>query len=58
MQRIIITYIFIFFSFSLYAQKLSQQDEQFVDSTMNFYYKPNEPGAVLLIAKDGQPIYR
>jgi CubicO group peptidase (beta-lactamase class C family) len=57
-QRILLIYFFIAVSVSTYAQQLSKQDEQFVDSVMNANYKAGEPGAVLLIAKHGQPVFR
>ena len=58
MHRIVFMSFFMILSASIHAQQLSKQDEQFVDSVMNANYKPGEPGAVLLIAKKGQPIYR
>lgn len=58
MQRILFIYLFIILSVATYAQRLSKQDEQFVDSIMNANYKPIDPGAVVLIAKDGQAVYR
>ncbi len=58
MQRVLIICIISILSVATYAQQLSKRDVQFVDSVMNANYKPNEPGAVLLIAKDEQPIFR
>ena len=58
MQRILLTYLFITLGVSTYAQQLSTQDEQFADSLMNANYKPDKPGAVLLIAKNGLPVFR
>lgn len=58
MQRIIIIYFFKLLNVSTYAQQLSKLDEQFVDSVMGANYKSGEPGAVLLIAKKGQPVFR
>lgn len=53
---------FICFCFLLnvatYAQQLSKGDEQFIDSFMKANYKTKEPGAVILIAQNGQPVYR
>lgn len=40
------------------AQQLSKQDDQFVDSLMNTNYKPDKPGAVLLIAKKGKVVFK
>ena len=51
-------YFLVTLSTSTYAQQLSKQDKQFVDSVMEANYKADEPGAVLLIAKNGQPIFR
>ena len=50
--------IIVFVTATSFGQQLSTADEQYVDSIMNFYYKPDAPGAVLLIAKNGQPVYR
>lgn len=58
MQRIIIIYFFTLLSVSTSAQQLTNLDEQFVDSVMEANYRPGEPGAVLLIAKEGKPVYR
>jgi CubicO group peptidase (beta-lactamase class C family) len=58
MERLLVIYLCITLSVSTYAQQLSKQDEQFVDSVMNANYKPDEPGAVLLIAKHGQSVFR
>jgi CubicO group peptidase (beta-lactamase class C family) len=58
MQRILFSYLFIILTLSTYAQQFSKEDERFVDSIMNGNYKSNEPGAVLLIAKNGQPVFR
>jgi len=38
--------------------QLSPALNQYVDSIMNAEYKPGKPGAVLLIAKDGKPLFR
>lgn len=40
------------------AQQLSKVEELFVDSIMNANYKPDGPGAAILIAKQGVPIFR
>lgn len=40
------------------AQQISKTDEIFVDSVMNSYFKPNGPGAVILIAKKGVPVLK
>jgi len=41
-----------------FAQELSKADSLFADSVMNANYKPGDPGAVLLIAKNGNPVFR
>ncbi|MBN1159033.1 MAG: serine hydrolase [Bacteroidales bacterium] len=41
-----------------YAQQISRQDLLYVDSLMNRYYVWNEPGAVVLVAMDGKPVFR
>lgn len=58
MKRLLLILSLMTPSVSLSAQQLSKQDQQFVDSIMVANYKPDEPGAVLLIAKGGKPIYR
>jgi CubicO group peptidase (beta-lactamase class C family) len=58
MQRFLLVYLLIMVTVATDAQQLSKQNEQFVDSVMTAYYKPDLPGAVVLIAKEGQPIYR
>ncbi|RYE43635.1 MAG: class A beta-lactamase-related serine hydrolase, partial [Sphingobacteriales bacterium] len=57
MQRIFLFFLIVV-SNSAYAQQFSKKDEQFVDSVMKANYKPGEPGAVLLIAQEGKPVYR
>jgi CubicO group peptidase (beta-lactamase class C family) len=39
-------------------KSIVKSDEAFIDSLMNATYKPDAPGAVLLVAKDGKPIYK
>jgi CubicO group peptidase (beta-lactamase class C family) len=58
MKCLFITHCLLALSVSLSAQQLPKQDQQFVDSVMSANYKPNEPGAVLLIAEGGKPVYR
>ena len=48
---------FQFLSVWMFAQ-LSTTEELFVDSVMNANYNPNGPGAVILIAKSGKPVFR
>ncbi len=42
----------------LTSGQISKTDEIFVDSVMNSYFKPNGPGAVILIAKKGIPVLK
>jgi CubicO group peptidase (beta-lactamase class C family) len=58
MQRISLICFCIAVSVATYAQQLSGKDEQFVDSLLNANYKSSKPGAVILIAKNGQPVFR
>lgn len=39
-------------------RKPDQAIESYIDSVMNASFKPNAPGAVVLVAKDGVPIFR
>jgi len=50
--------LFFLISISTLAQQISKTDELFVDSIMKANYKESEPGAVVLVAKKGVPIYR
>ena len=58
MKQISILYFLFFLSISAYAQQISKADELFVDSIMNASYKHDAPGAVILISKKGEPIFR
>ncbi len=44
-------------SLSSFAQ-LSPTDETFIDSLMNRQYPADLPGAVILVARDGKPVFR
>lgn len=47
------------FMFTACSQKPPGQDiTSFIDSLMNASFKPNAPGAVILVAKDGVPVFR
>ena len=50
MKYILITYFPCALSVLVSAQQLTMEDHNFVDSVMSANYKPDEPGAVLLIA--------
>lgn len=51
--------LFLFLTFILNtAQTISKADEMFIDSVMNSNFKPDGPGAVILIAKNGIPILK
>ncbi len=58
MKKYVFIYLYLIVCTSLNAQQLAAREEQLIDSMMNANYKPDEPGAVLLIAKDGQPIFK
>jgi len=47
----------LWFSLSSSAQ-ISQTDETFIDSIMSRQYPADLPGAVILVAKDGKPVFR
>ena len=55
-------YSILFLSFliciSTFAQQISKTDELFIDSLMNISYDNDSPGAVLLISKKGETIFR
>lgn len=38
--------------------QLDSKTTSYIDSIMNAYYKPNEPGAVILIAEEGNVLFR
>lgn len=40
------------------AQQISKADELFVDSVMDFYFKSNGPGAVVLVSKGGTTTFK
>ena len=50
--------VIIFFQASGHAQEFSADHQAYVDSVMNANYNSAEPGAVILIAKNGQPVFR
>lgn len=56
-QTLILSFCFLL-SVSSYAQQILKADKQFVDSIMNASYKADGPGAVILIAKKGIPVFR
>ena len=39
-------------------QKLDPAVASYIDSLMNVDYKPDQPGAVILVARDGEPVFR
>lgn len=50
---------FIFFlSVSFCKAQMNNETKVYIDSVMNATYKSNEPGAVLLIAKDGKTLFK
>lgn len=58
MKQLYFLFITALITISSSAQQLSKQDEQFADSVMNENYPADKPGAVLLIAKNGKPVFR
>ncbi len=52
MNRLLVFFLAI--SLPVFSQKLNDQ----FDALLKSAYKPNEPGAVALVAKGGKPIYR
>lgn len=42
----------------LHTQELSKSDEAYIDSIMSANYKLDEPGAAILLAIDGKPVFR
>lgn len=58
MKQFFILSLYLFICISVHAQQISKADEQLVDSIMKANYNEQEPGAVILIAKNGQPLYR
>src|ERR1700751_1310744 len=58
MKPISIFLFCILFCVSSGAQKISKSDELFIDSIMNANYPAHDPGAVIVVAKNGEPIFR
>lgn len=58
MQHFLLVYLYVILSVSTYAQQFSQLDEHFIDSFMNANYKTGEPGAVIMIAKNGRTVFK
>ena len=40
------------------SEKLDPAIASYIDSLMNVSFKPGQPGAVILVARDGIPIFR
>ncbi|MEO8147780.1 MAG: serine hydrolase [Bacteroidia bacterium] len=45
-------------AFAFCKAQLNKETIHYIDSIMNATYKANEPGAVILVAQDGKPLYR
>ena len=57
-MRIFPLFLVVMIVVPLEAQTLSPADVSYIDSIMTSKYKPDEPGGVLLVAVDGNPVYR
>ncbi|HEX2866893.1 MAG TPA: serine hydrolase domain-containing protein [Ignavibacteriales bacterium] len=55
--RSVLLLILLAFSTAV-PQKLSKSNRVYIDSIMNASYKPGEPGAVVLVARNGQVLFR
>jgi len=53
-----ISSLLLVLSITFCKAQLSDATTRYIDSAMNAAYKPNQPGGVLLIAKDGKVIYK
>lgn len=58
MKKINSIIVLILISFFIQAQSLPDATVKYIDSIMLANYSVIEPGAVLLIAKEGKPVYR
>ncbi len=56
--RIYLVCFFLFLAWLGQAQTLPRAEEAYIDSVMQAYYKPHQPGAVILVAKSGKPLFR
>lgn len=52
------TLILLLASMLSQGQEILKTDESFVDSVMTYYFKSNGPGAVVLVAKKGLPLFK
>ncbi len=57
-KNIILLFLGSIFFLSVNAQLLTPATETYIDSLMRSNYTAIEPGAVLLIAEEGKPVYR
>src|SRR6266496_3098820 len=51
-------FLILIFGVSFCKAQISNETTSYIDSIMNATYKPNEPGAVLLIARDGKTLFK
>lgn len=59
MQICLRTFLIVLLTASIaVSQKLPASKRAYIDSIMNAYYKPSDPGAVVLAAKDGKILFR
>ena len=45
------------FTSSVGAQQISKDEEAYIERVMQEHYKPGEPGAVILVAMNGKPVF-
>ena len=57
-MKIKILFVILFLTVSIAAQQPDRPAIQYIDSLMNNSYKSNAPGAVVLVAVNGKPIFR
>jgi CubicO group peptidase (beta-lactamase class C family) len=58
MKTLLFTLILFFTLYSADAQRLTDSEISFIDSLLNATYKQDEPGAVVLVAKNGNTLFR
>lgn len=51
-------FIVLLVNSTAYAQSISKDETEFIDRLMVDQYKPVDPGAVILVAKHGKPVFR
>ena len=51
-------WVVLLFTSNVCAQQISKVEQAYIERVMREHYKPSEPGAVILIAKNGKPVFR